>query len=277
MKHSQRKILSKLTFHVPDSLTQNPLDTFSVPLYLPRHIGTAHFTGRDELLLQVHSALKEESGTYFSSPVVLVGQGGIGKTQIAIEYVRRYRKLYTPIIWIDGTSLESTHRSFFDFAKHLWKHLEALCLNNTRIYNQLLPIFNPSRMLDHRRSKLYPAHESSRSDIVNESETNEFPREPLRHSQIHLSEVSETILDWLTVSQNSNWLIIFDNVDDINAFDIRDFMPGTADGNIIITSRRPEAARYGTYISIDALSQDDAVRLLLTTSQTKDEPDQSGK
>ncbi len=59
------------------------------------------FTGREELLSQVHQVLKTRE------PVALSGLGGIGKTQIAAEYAHRYRDQYTDVLWVRTESEDS--------------------------------------------------------------------------------------------------------------------------------------------------------------------------
>jgi hypothetical protein len=50
--------------------------------------------------------LQPQSDTLGSSRKLLVlgGMGGIGKTQLAITYVKRYRSYYTSIFWLNATS-----------------------------------------------------------------------------------------------------------------------------------------------------------------------------
>ncbi|MEV3924141.1 FxSxx-COOH system tetratricopeptide repeat protein [Actinomadura coerulea] len=56
------------------------------------------FTGREELLEQLHERLSE--GTTAVLPQALHGMGGVGKSQIAIEYVYRHMADYDVIWWI---------------------------------------------------------------------------------------------------------------------------------------------------------------------------------
>ncbi|WP_329519816.1 FxSxx-COOH system tetratricopeptide repeat protein [Spirillospora sp. NBC_01491] len=57
-----------------------------------------NFTGRDELLEQLHERLSH--GTTAVLPETLHGMGGVGKSQIAIEYVYRHLADYDLIWWI---------------------------------------------------------------------------------------------------------------------------------------------------------------------------------
>ncbi|GAA4573689.1 FxSxx-COOH system tetratricopeptide repeat protein [Planotetraspora kaengkrachanensis] len=60
-----------------------------------------NFTGRDELLEDLRRSLETTTAAaVVPQPQALQGQGGVGKTQLAIEYVWRYRGAYDLIWWI---------------------------------------------------------------------------------------------------------------------------------------------------------------------------------
>jgi hypothetical protein len=68
------------------------------------------FAGRDELLSDIHAALHppaQADEVPQSLPVVLEGLGGIGKTQVALEYCYRYRQNYDVILWIRADLIAS--------------------------------------------------------------------------------------------------------------------------------------------------------------------------
>jgi hypothetical protein len=50
---------------------------------------------------------------------VVHGLGGIGKTQLCIDFVRRYQERYTAVFWFDGSSEDSLQRSFIDVVARL--------------------------------------------------------------------------------------------------------------------------------------------------------------
>jgi hypothetical protein len=82
---------------VPARQVAEPQAPFIVPY--PRN---SDFVGRDEALLQLHRKLSGP-GPVGIRPAGLTGMGGIGKTQLAVEYVHRYRDEYPDgIFWIDA-------------------------------------------------------------------------------------------------------------------------------------------------------------------------------
>ena len=60
-----------------------------------------NFTGRDDLLLTLRSQLSEERLAAIV-PIALRGLGGVGKTQVALEYVYRFAAEYDLICWVSG-------------------------------------------------------------------------------------------------------------------------------------------------------------------------------
>ena len=70
------------------------------------------FTGRDRLLVQVRETLLRA----FPGVVVLQGPGGVGKTQLSIEYAHRFASDYDTVWAIDSEQPELITGQFADLA-----------------------------------------------------------------------------------------------------------------------------------------------------------------
>jgi tetratricopeptide (TPR) repeat protein len=77
-----------------------------------------NFTGREELLEQLGKRLTA-GGTTAVLPSALHGMGGIGKTQIATEYIYRHLRDYDLIWWIEAARTTQIRASLTDLAREL--------------------------------------------------------------------------------------------------------------------------------------------------------------
>ncbi|WP_370968356.1 FxSxx-COOH system tetratricopeptide repeat protein [Amycolatopsis sp. cg9] len=76
-----------------------------------------NFTGRRELLDQLGERLG--AGTTAVLPAALHGMGGIGKTQMAVEYIYRHLQDYDIVWWIQATQATQIRKSLTELAQHL--------------------------------------------------------------------------------------------------------------------------------------------------------------
>ena len=129
--------------------------------------------------------------------------GGIGKTQIALEYVYAKKTNYERIYWITAIDQASL---FFG-------------------YQKIAKIAGLKNVLS-----LKP------------------------------QDIAEGVLSWLR--QKQNWLLVIDNLDNIEI--MKDFLPGSGpQKHTIITTRNPNAAGIPAEgIEVPLLESDDAVDLL---------------
>lgn len=79
-----------------------------------------NFTGRDELLDQLTKRLS--SGTTAVLPSALHGLGGIGKTQMAAEYIYRHLQDYDLVWWIDAAHTTQIRAGLTELAGILGLH-----------------------------------------------------------------------------------------------------------------------------------------------------------
>jgi hypothetical protein len=90
-----------------------------------------------------------------------------------------------------------------------------------------------------------------------------------------LDEVVDSVNSWLSLPNNTRWLMIYDNYDnpklsnrtDPTAVDIRKFLPESYQGSVIITTRSAQV-RIGHLIQIQKLGNvDDGLEILLNASR----------
>jgi len=79
----------------------------------------AFFTGRQELLQALHQKLRREQSMALTQSWAISGLGGIGKTQIALEYAYRHRPEYNAIFWISATTQQTLHADLVAIAQYL--------------------------------------------------------------------------------------------------------------------------------------------------------------
>ena len=97
--------LPQLTTSAPHTVSSN---IGNIP-----HFPNPFFLGRDELFTRLRNHLQA------GRPTALSGLGGIGKTQIAIEYAYRFCQDYHTILWASAESWKTLSASYSKIARHL--------------------------------------------------------------------------------------------------------------------------------------------------------------
>jgi hypothetical protein len=76
-----------------------------------------HFLGRDAFLLVLQTKLRETKPKQYNHRVAIYGMGGVGKTQIAIEYVYQHETTYQDIYWISAADQTAFLSGFQEIAQ----------------------------------------------------------------------------------------------------------------------------------------------------------------
>jgi hypothetical protein len=156
---------------------------------------------------------------------VLHGLGGIGKTQLAVEFTRQHYQKFSSVFWLDGSSADSVKRSI------------ASCAGKIP-HSQISDI-----------SRAYSAGRDS-----------------------DINAVIAEVMGWLTQPENTDWLVVFDNVDreynprnpDPSSYDIRQYFSGADHGSILITTRLARLEQLGNSRQVNKVDQVQAQAILET-------------
>ncbi|KAH8193514.1 hypothetical protein TruAng_012320 [Truncatella angustata] len=92
------------------------MNDFSVAFSLSEVPETQHFVAREREMAEVRRTLSSDGSRRV---VVLHGLGGIGKTQLAVAYTKRYRDEYSALFWFNIKDEASIQQSFIKVAKQI--------------------------------------------------------------------------------------------------------------------------------------------------------------
>jgi hypothetical protein len=85
-------------------------------------------------------------------------------------------------------------------------------------------------------------------------------------SKLDDDQVWVHVSNWLSKLDNTRWLLIFDNYDDLDQYEIAQYHPSVVHGSIIITTRQPDRIN-GEKIKVQSLAkEEESLRVLATRS-----------
>ncbi|RYO97400.1 hypothetical protein DL765_011244 [Monosporascus sp. GIB2] len=205
--------------------TESHYESFRTPFSLEGMPVSNHFVDRPSDIADLEQRLlpqRHPRGPNRSRIFVLYGLGGIGKTQLAIHFARRYKDTFSSVFWLDGRSEDRLKQSI------------ARCA---------------SRIPDGQRA------ERSRRRVLSSDD---------------LDSVVADVLAWLASPGNTDWLLVFDNVDQdheqggtTGAYEVRRYLPGDH-GSVLITSRLSRLAQLGDSKQLRKVDKDVAKAIFQT-------------
>lgn len=206
------------------------------------------FVAREDKLKKMQETFNATAERRIS---VVHGLGGIGKTQLAIAYIKRHRFDYSAAIWLNARDETALKQSFARAAEWILRHHPAV----TYIAGAL-----ESRDLD---------------------------------------ETMKAVKRWLDEPMNDRWLVVYDNYDNpllgnqkgksrndvscieadahsdddgdlARAFDLREFLPDTDHGAIVVTTRS-SMVKLGQTVHLRKLDDiNDSLEVLASVSGRED-------
>lgn len=85
---------------------------------------------------------------------------------------------------------------------------------------------------------------------------------PETASKLEDDQICEYASNWFSEQDNSRWLLIFDNYDEPEQYEIDKYYPAVMHGSIIVTTRQPESVT-GERVRIRSMDKTkDSVRIL---------------
>ncbi|HEY6540972.1 MAG TPA: tetratricopeptide repeat protein, partial [Ktedonobacteraceae bacterium] len=99
-------------------LSLSPLEEVQAlaPVWNVPYARNPRFTDREEILQYLHETFSRNTENSINQPLALSGLGGMGKTQIALEFAYRYREEYPIVLWAKADSQEVLTSELASFA-----------------------------------------------------------------------------------------------------------------------------------------------------------------
>lgn len=111
-------IISHPFAEIRDSQPRNPPIFISPNAnFIVPYQKNVNFTGREELLGELYMMLCDTAPFRYNHRVALYGLGGVGKTQVALQYVHTHKPKYERIFWISGAREATLFSGFEEIAK----------------------------------------------------------------------------------------------------------------------------------------------------------------
>ncbi|MCJ1467841.1 hypothetical protein MMC07_006466 [Pseudocyphellaria aurata] len=104
-------------------------EDFSMPFSLSTVPEIQNFVGREKELVEIQEEF-QSNGSH-RKIVLLQGLGGIGKTQLAVSFIKQHRELFSAVIWLNGKSEDMLKQSFIDMAHRLYNEHPSSTLLKT--------------------------------------------------------------------------------------------------------------------------------------------------
>ena len=139
------------------------------------------------------------------------------------------------------------------------------CQANKRYSEFMIMMFNKLRFWISSFSDVFYI------DATNE-QTLEMDLKGIRPENPQVEQSVDGILRWLANQQPGEWLLFFDNADDIH-LKLKKFFPSCASGNILVTTRNRElrlCTAEGSDQKVTGMDDEDATNLLLRLSQVEE-------
>jgi hypothetical protein len=226
---------------------QSP-DTFSLTLKQPDIAPVTRFIARTEELEKLHAILGQAEGR---RTAVLQGLGGMGKTQLAIAYLRRHSTDYSATLWFNARDETTLRQSFARVADWILRQHSQFTYLKTAVESRDLDTITGAvkRWLEEQHNDrwllVYDNYDDP--DLSN--------REDGESEGVAVESESAASQSEMPTSK---------------AFDIRPFFPESQHGAVLITTRSA-TVQLGDMVRLGKLRDvQDSLEILASTSHRQD-------
>jgi predicted ATP-dependent serine protease len=191
---------------------------------------SGQFVGRAKQLEDMNKLLENRTGTSRRQILVLQGLGGIGKTQLAIEYAVQNQQTYTAVLWANGKTVSALRLSLAQMAEQI----------------SLLHVLDPIGKLKKGEVGLDEAIDAVTAWF--EAKTN---------------------TKWLLIIDNvdsQTTAVVGSKEGRDDSYDVRKYIPSTSHGHILITTRLSRMRRLGFGLEVNELDEDEGLAVLCHAS-----------
>ncbi|KAJ3486814.1 hypothetical protein NLG97_g6542 [Lecanicillium saksenae] len=244
----------QLFFHMPFEEPPNTVTpipgVFKLPFDLTGISAVPYFVTRQDELQQMHELLGGAAGRRIA---ILYGLGGMGKTQLAITYIKQYCAEYPVAIWLNASDEITLKQSFARTAEKIQRLESSPAYIDTTLQSRdLNEIWKAvKRWLEEPMNNRWIVTYDNYDDPS-------FDDDSIRGHPLHPN----------TTNIGTRFGDPEDGVDS-KAFDIRPYLPTANHGSIIITSRS-SAVNFASSIKIGKLKDlNDCLEILAQTSRRR--------
>jgi ATP/maltotriose-dependent transcriptional regulator MalT len=179
--------------------------------------------GRPAEMAELERVLLPERQSSRRKTLLLHGLGGIGKTQLAIEFARQHHYKFSAVFWLDGRSEDSLKRSIVSSASRITEgHIS-------------------------KSSRIFPADSRSDIEIIVQGVLDWLAR--------------QNNTGWLLIFDNVDREYSHLNSDP-DAYDVTRYFPSADHGSILITTRLAKLELDGHELHLGKVDKDQAKAIL---------------
>ena len=249
----ERPLLTERPDHPCPPFTAAP-NAAAVAMKLPFSVPVQrnpNFVGRQALLKQLHDnfnlvTTSTDSLVGGQSKVaVLHGLGGAGKTQLSAAYAHLHRDAFDAVLWIDGSDEAHTLVSYQTTAQ---------------------------RFLDTTGGPAAPGDDHGQSSLLSRLAAGGLlsASGQVSADKDALPRIAQAVIDFLqSENERFTWLLVVDNVDNLDQYPLPSFLPQSPRGKIIITTRLTAVARFGVPLEVGQIEGESAVQILLNAARLR--------